>query len=81
MTIGMLAWFKSSYSDGGGGDCVEIAAAWFKSSHSDEEGAECVEIAALPQAIHIRDSKHQHGPRLAVPAAAWAHFVSHAGTR
>lgn len=27
MTITELAWFKSSYSGGGGGNCVEIALA------------------------------------------------------
>ncbi|MEU5421990.1 DUF397 domain-containing protein [Streptomyces sp. NPDC001407] len=51
--------------------------AWFKSSHSDDEGAECVEVAAQPDTIRIRDSKHPNGPQLAVPAHAWADFITY----
>ncbi|MBO7934917.1 DUF397 domain-containing protein [Streptomyces antibioticus] len=40
-----LTWFKSSYSDGEGGDCVEAAYTWFKSSHSSGEGGDCVEAS------------------------------------
>ncbi|MFC9288198.1 DUF397 domain-containing protein [Streptomyces sp. NPDC057052] len=40
-----LMWFKSSYSDGEGGDCVEAAYVWFKSSYSGGEGGDCVEAA------------------------------------
>ncbi|MGW1034416.1 DUF397 domain-containing protein [Streptomyces antibioticus] len=40
-----LTWFKSSYSDGEGGECVEAAYAWFKSSHSSGGGGECVEAS------------------------------------
>ncbi|MEU9333298.1 DUF397 domain-containing protein [Streptomyces sp. NPDC048290] len=38
-------WFKSSYSGGEGGDCLEAAFTWRKSSYSDGSGGECVEIA------------------------------------
>ncbi|WP_432094293.1 DUF397 domain-containing protein [Streptomyces sp. bgisy100] len=41
-----LAWFKSSYSGGAGGECVEIAAEWVKSSYSGGAGGNCVEVAA-----------------------------------
>ncbi|RLL68312.1 DUF397 domain-containing protein [Streptomyces sp. Z26] len=40
-----LAWFKSSYSNEEGGDCVEVAYSWHTSSYSNEEGGECVEVA------------------------------------
>ncbi|MFD7164058.1 DUF397 domain-containing protein [Streptomyces violascens] len=40
-----LTWFKSSYSTGSGGECVEVALTWRKSSYSDGEGGECVEVA------------------------------------
>ncbi|MFG2885483.1 DUF397 domain-containing protein [Streptomyces sp. NPDC048297] len=40
-----LQWFKSSYSDSEGGNCVEVALNWFKSSYSDSEGGACVEVA------------------------------------
>ncbi|MFJ6752028.1 DUF397 domain-containing protein [Streptomyces sp. NPDC091266] len=52
--------------------------AWFKSSYSGSSGDDCIEIAACPTTIHIRDSKNVDGPQLAVPAAAWAAFVSYA---
>ncbi|GGO93004.1 DUF397 domain-containing protein [Wenjunlia tyrosinilytica] len=40
-----LVWFKSSYSGGAGGECVEVAFDWRKSSYSDQSGGECVEVA------------------------------------
>lgn len=72
-----LDWFKSSYSDGGGGECLEAAYAWRKSTHSGGEGGECLEIAPTPHTIHIRDSKNPTGPVLALSPAAWAGFLSH----
>lgn len=68
-----LAWFKSSYSTGNGGECVEVA--WRKSSYSGAEGGDCVEVAAAPTHVHIRDSKHLSGPMLTVGPDAWAGFV------
>ncbi|MEV0279141.1 DUF397 domain-containing protein [Streptomyces sp. NPDC050610] len=41
-----LAWFKSTYSGGEGGACVEVAIEWRKSNHSGGAGGECVEVAA-----------------------------------
>ncbi|MET9966391.1 DUF397 domain-containing protein [Streptomyces sp. NPDC006356] len=76
---GSLRWFKSSYSDSGGGDCVEVAYTWRKSSYSDGGGGDCVEVAACPQTpttIHIRDSKNPDGPNLTVSGKAWAAFIS-----
>ncbi|WP_336054822.1 DUF397 domain-containing protein [Streptomyces sp. CA2R101] len=73
-----LAWFKSSYSGSSGDDCVEVALSWYKSSYSGGDGDSCVEIAACPTTVHIRDSKDQAGPQLAVPAPAWAQFVAYA---
>ncbi|MEU1221716.1 DUF397 domain-containing protein [Streptomyces microflavus] len=52
---------------------------WFKSSYSDSSNPnDCVEVATAPGAVHVRDSKDLHGPRLAVAPAAWAGFVSYA---
>lgn len=70
-----LAWFKSSYSDASGGNCIEVAYDWQKSSYSGAEGGNCVEIAAHPTLVHIRDSKNPHGPQLAVSPASWAKFL------
>ena len=73
-----LDWFKSSYSGGEGGDCLEVAYTWRKSTYSGGEGGECVEVATCPHTIHVRDSKHTDGPRLALVPEAWAEFVSYA---
>ncbi|MFE4589150.1 DUF397 domain-containing protein [Streptomyces laurentii] len=71
-----LAWFKSSYSSGEGGNCIEIAFDWRKSSYSSGEGGECVEVAVHPTTVHVRDSKNPVGPQLAVTPAAWSAFVT-----
>ncbi|MEU6099019.1 DUF397 domain-containing protein [Streptomyces sp. NPDC047079] len=75
-----LAWFKSSYSSGAGGECLEVALAWRKSSRSDDQGGQCVEVAPCPTAIHIRDSKlaPETGPALTLPPTAWKAFIGFA---
>ncbi|MBD0745339.1 DUF397 domain-containing protein [Streptomyces sp. CBMA152] len=74
---GQLVWFKSSYSDDQGGNCIEVALDWRKSSYSDSQGGACVEISACPHTIHVRDSKlGGDGPTFAVPAGAWAQFTA-----
>ncbi|NUR00347.1 MAG: DUF397 domain-containing protein [Streptomyces sp.] len=77
---GTLRWFKSSYSDSGGGQCVEVAYAWRKSSYSDGGGGDCVEVAACAHitsaAIHIRDSKNPAGGIVTVSGEAWAAFLT-----
>ncbi|WP_406366504.1 DUF397 domain-containing protein [Streptomyces sp. NBC_01546] len=70
-----LAWFKSSYSSGEGGQCIEVAYAWRKSSYSDGEGGNCVEVATCPTTIHVRDSKVTAGPELTVAPATWSAFL------
>ncbi|MFE5483684.1 DUF397 domain-containing protein [Streptomyces sp. NPDC056527] len=71
-----LHWFKSSYSDDGGGNCVEVAFDWRKSSYSDSGGGECVEVAACPHSVHLRDSKVPDGPAFAVAPASWSAFLA-----
>jgi hypothetical protein len=78
MSTHELAWFKSSYSSGGDGDCVEVALSWHKSTHSGDSGDACVEVAACPRTIHVRDSKDKDGPQLALSPASWARFISYA---
>ncbi|MER5200619.1 DUF397 domain-containing protein [Streptomyces sp. NPDC002755] len=73
-----LTWFKSSYSDGEGGDCLEVAYVWRKSTYSGGEGGECLEVAVCPRAIHVRDSKNPDGPRLSLATGAWAEFLAYA---
>ncbi|WP_431781026.1 DUF397 domain-containing protein [Streptomyces chumphonensis] len=70
-----LAWFKSSYSSGEGGECVEVAVAWRTSSYSGSAGGECVEVAECPGTVHVRDSKRRSGPILSLTPQAWGAFV------
>lgn len=73
-----LDWFKSSYSTGDGGDCVEVAFGWRTSSYSSGKGGECVEVAACPHGVHVRDSKDAARPSFSsfsVAPDAWASFV------
>ncbi|SEC53938.1 protein of unknown function [Streptomyces sp. 2131.1] len=51
---------------------------WFRSSYSGSQGADCVEVAACPTAVHVRDSKDQHSPELALSPTAWGEFVAYA---
>ncbi|MFF3845430.1 DUF397 domain-containing protein [Streptomyces sp. NPDC002328] len=76
MNSANLTWFKSSFSDGEGGDCVEAAYTWRKSTHSSGEGGDCVEVASCPSTIHIRDSKNPAGPVLDLSPTTWAAFTS-----
>lgn len=41
-----LTWFKSSYSTGDGGECIEVAVQWRKSSYSSGDGGQCIEALA-----------------------------------
>jgi hypothetical protein len=76
-------WAKSTYSNGSGGNCLEVAkdfpgaARWRKSSYSNGSGGDCVEVADnLPGLVPVRDSKVPEGPAFAVTAPAWAGFVA-----
>ncbi|MEJ8643060.1 DUF397 domain-containing protein [Streptomyces sp. MS1.HAVA.3] len=51
---------------------MSTALQWFKSSYSTDEGDACVEVATSPGTIHVRDSKVQDGPTLALAPASWA---------
>ncbi|MGA5047554.1 DUF397 domain-containing protein [Streptomyces arboris] len=56
------------------GDASELE--WVKSSYSSSgDGNDCVEVAAVLDAVHVRDSKNAHGPRLALAPTSWAAFV------
>ncbi|WP_256638027.1 DUF397 domain-containing protein [Streptomyces murinus] len=76
-------WFKSSYSNGDGWECVEVAgdfpgaALWRKSSYSNESGGNCLEVRDnVPGLVPVRDSKLPDGPALLLTATAWAPFVA-----
>lgn len=73
-------WRKSSFSNGDGGECVEVAeayAVWRKSSYSNGDGGDCLEVRDdAPGLVPVRDSKRPDGPVLLIPASAWAPFVA-----
>jgi hypothetical protein len=78
MSTTELAWFKSSYSGGSGDSCVEVALSWHKSSYSSGSGDSCVEVATTPDTVHVRDSKVEQSPQLALSPTSWTSFVSYA---
>ncbi|MEU9759622.1 DUF397 domain-containing protein [Streptomyces sp. NPDC047987] len=57
---------------------------WFKSSYSGSEGDDCVEVALSGRlqepttAVHVRDSKLDRSPQLALAPGAWQSFLSYA---
>jgi hypothetical protein len=53
--LSTATWHKSSYSDGSGGNCLEVAT-WHKSSYSGGDGGNCLEIATT-----WRKSTHSDG--------------------
>ncbi|GAA1883924.1 DUF397 domain-containing protein [Streptantibioticus ferralitis] len=53
-------WIKSTYSNGGGGECIE----WSPKT------------ALASGTVPIRDSKDPHGPALRFSPDAWASFIS-----
>lgn len=53
-------WMKSSYSNGQGGECIEVAA----------------NLVVAHGIVPVRDSKDPSGPVLGFPAAAFASFVA-----
>ncbi|EHM28033.1 hypothetical protein SPW_3550 [Streptomyces sp. W007] len=57
---------------------MEVALEWHKSSYSGGSGDSCVEVATCPSTVHVRDSKLDESPQLALAPAAWARFLSYA---
>ncbi|MEU2915762.1 DUF397 domain-containing protein [Streptomyces massasporeus] len=81
--LSTAVWRKSTYSNGSGGDCVEVAEAfpgaarWRKSTYSNGTGGDCVEVCdAHTAVVPVRDSKAPHGPFLTITAPAWTSFVT-----
>lgn len=51
---------------------------WFKSSYSGTQGDSCVEVATTPDTVHVRDSKVERSPQLALSPTSWTSFVAYA---
>lgn len=71
-------WRKSTYSDGTGGNCVEVAldVDWRKTSYSDSNGGACVETASGSGAVLVRDTTKRDGGTLVFTVGAWAAFTA-----
>ncbi|MFE4371644.1 DUF397 domain-containing protein [Streptomyces sp. NPDC056835] len=52
----MGTWQKSTYSDGSGGNCLEVGTSWRKSTYSDGSGGNCLEVGTV-----WHKSKHSGG--------------------
>jgi len=69
-------WRKSSYSNGGAENCVEVGAIpWRTSSHSNGGANTCVEAGHVPGAVLVRDTTLRGGPVLRVTPVAWQRFT------
>jgi hypothetical protein len=72
----MSDWRKSTYSDGAGGNCVEVGnGAWRKSSYSGDNGGDCVETASDNGVILVRDTTNREAGTLAFSVQAWQEFT------
>jgi hypothetical protein len=67
--LSRAVWRISSYSNGSGGSCVEIAT--LRTSHPS-----LTDLAPGAPRIAVRDSKNRQGPALIFGAASWHTFVS-----
>ena len=74
----IMKWRKSSYSNGGTANCVEVGALpWRKSSYSNGAGSNCVEAGHVPGAVLVRDTKDNGtGPVLRVNPADWSRLTA-----
>ncbi|WP_393058765.1 DUF397 domain-containing protein [Streptomyces sp. LN549] len=61
--LSTATWRKSSYSDGGANDCVEVSDTF---------------PALVPVPVPVRDSKTPTGPALVFGPDAWSAFVEYA---
>ncbi|MYQ78433.1 MULTISPECIES: DUF397 domain-containing protein [unclassified Streptomyces] len=74
--LSTATWYKSSYSDGSGGNCVEVAT-WRKSTYSGPSGGDCLEVLdGIPDVVPVRDSKVTDGPAVVFATTAWQQFVT-----
>lgn len=72
-------WRKSSRSQGGAHNCVELAHgsdAWRKSSYSGGNGGACVEVVQGNKITAIRDSKNPTSATLIFAQVELARFLS-----
>ncbi|MEU7738103.1 DUF397 domain-containing protein, partial [Streptomyces griseus] len=46
--------------------------------HGHVSGDDCVEVATCPSTVHVRDSKLDESPQLALAPVPWAHFLAYA---
>ena len=79
--LSRAAWRKSSYSNGSGGSCVEVATMRIKSPRlggqtSTEPAALAGQADGGTRIVAVRDSKDRHGPVLTFGPAEWRAFAT-----
>ena len=70
-----LNFFKSSYSQPQGQNCVEVAR-FRKSSYSQPQGGNCVEVADLPAGAAVRDTQNRDLGYLAFSSSEWVALLT-----
>lgn len=75
--LAVVAWRKSTRSQGGSGNCVEVGAVpWRKSSRSQGAGGNCVELGPVPEdRVAVRDSKDRDGAVFIFAGPQWTAFL------
>jgi hypothetical protein len=78
-TQSRAVWRKSSYSNGTGGSCVEVAALSPKNGHGSQDRIKIFPFTGLmgdpEQQVAVRDSKDPNGPVLAFTPSEWGTFT------
>jgi hypothetical protein len=79
--LSRVAWRKSSYSNGSGGSCVEIATMSPTSSRlGGQMGTQTTALAGQADGgtriVAVRDSKDRQGPMLIFGPAEWRAFAT-----
>ena len=74
--LSRAAWRKSSYSNGSGGSCVEVATTRLGGQTGTQSAALADKTDGGTSIVAVRDSKDRHGPVLTFGPAEWRAFAT-----
>ena len=79
--LSRVTWRKSSYSNGSGGSCVEVATMLIKTTRlGGQTGTESAVLADKADCgtriVAVRDSKDRQGPVMIFGSAEWRAFAA-----